>query len=276
MIPKLVFHTCTELLEGPVFDHQNNLLYFVSILDRLAYCYNPETKEILSLKFNSPTSCIYIIGFKKVLIASKEGFYSVDFNTLTATFKFQIEIEDDMRFNDGIQDSSGRIIIGTMGYPKIINNKGKVFSYYKGKYSTIITETTISNGLAFTSDERVLYFIDTPTRKVAKYNYNTENGTVEFDSYAITFAGDSSPDGMCIDEKGMLWIAEWGGGCVSKWDPNSGIQLDLIDLPCSNITSCCFDNLGNLYVTTAKSESETDNFGGGLFYIELDKLRTNE
>lgn len=265
----LVFHSNSELLEGPVFDHENQLLYFVSILDGLAYCYTPSTNEVLSIKFESPVSCIFIKGYKKVLAASKNGFFELDFNTLGSKFVFQIDIKKDVRYNDGIQDAKERVLIGTMGYPEVKENVGQVFSYYQGQYKTIIPETTISNGMAFSKDKKTLYFIDTPTKKVARYLYDLETGDATFDSHIIEFKGEGSPDGMCIDNDGMLWIAEWGGSCVSKWNPSTGIRLEKKKLPCTNVTSCCFDNKSNLYVTTAKSDSEMDYLGGGLFYIEL-------
>ena len=269
MVPSLVFYSGSELLEGPVFDAENNLLYFVSILDYLVYCYNPGTNEILSVQLDSPVSCIFLVDKKKILAASKNGFFEIDFNTLETQFVFQLDIDDAVRYNDGIEDSIGRIIIGTMGFPDVKKNIGKVFSYHRGEYKTIIENTTISNGLAFSKDDKTLYFIDTPTKKVAKFSYDIDSGEVDFQSYVIEFNGSGSPDGMCIDGEGMLWIAEWGGGCISKWDPLNGKKLDEQKLPCSNVTSCCFDNLSNLYVTTAKSESNNDPYGGGLFYVEL-------
>ena len=271
MVPALVFYSDSELLEGPVFDTENNLLYFVSILDYLAYCYNPATKELLSVKFDSPVSCIFLSGNYRVIAATKNGFYEIDFNTLQKQFVFQLDIDSSVRYNDGIKDAEGRIIIGTMGYPEVKDNIGKVFSYHQGEYKTIIENTTISNGLAFTKDNSTLYFIDTPSKKVAKYSYDLDSGEVEFDSYVIELNGDGSPDGMCIDSEGMLWIAEWGGGCISKWNPLNGNKLGELTLPCPNVTSCCFDHLSNLYVTTAKSEAKDDIHGGGLFYIELNK-----
>lgn len=272
MIQSLVFHSNSELLEGPVFDIENNHLYFVSILDCLVYCYNPITKEILSIKLDSPVSCIFLLSKKKILVASKNGFFKIDFNTLKKQYVFQIDIDNSVRYNDGIQDSIGRFIIGTMGFPEVKDKIGKVFSYHEGQFKTIIDNTTISNGLAFSLDNKLLYFIDTPTKKVAKYFYDLSSGEVKFDSYVIEFKDTGSPDGMCIDKNGMLWIAEWGGGCVSQWNPLNGFRIKELKLPCINVTSCCFDNHSNLYVTTAKSESIKDIYGGGLFYLELNKV----
>lgn len=271
MNPSLVFHPNSELLEGPVFDKNNGLLYFVSILDCLVYCYEPETKEICSVKLDSPVSCVYLLERKIILVASKNGFFRIDFNNLKKEFAFQIGIQNTVRYNDGIQDAEGRIIIGTMGYPEVIERIGKVYSYYNGQDKVIIDKTTISNGLAFSLDNRFLYFIDTPTKKVAKYLYDLKSGDVKFDSYIIEFKGEGSPDGMCMDSNGMLWIAEWGGGCISKWNPKDGKKLQEIKLPCINVTSCCFDTNSNLYVTTAKDDAENDFFGGGLYYINLNK-----
>lgn len=271
MASTLVFNPNSELLEGPVFDLENNYLYFVSILDGLVFCYNPDTKEILSVRLDSPVSCVYIQANKKVLAASINGFYAIDFNTLKKEFVFQIEIGAKVRYNDGIQDARGRYLIGTMGYPTVNEGMGRVFSYLDGKYQCIIENTTISNGLAFSKDNTVLYFIDTPTRKVAKYHYDIDTGEVTFDSHIIEFNGQGSPDGMCMDDDGMLWIAEWAGGCVSRWDPSNGKKIACQKIPCTNVTSCCIDNKGNLYVTTAKSDNFTDIHEGGLYYVELNK-----
>ena len=269
MIPISIFNSDSELLEGPVFDKENNYLYFVSIFDYLVYCYNPATKEILSVKLDSPVSCVFFLERKKILVSSKNGFFEIDFNTLQKKFVFQIDIDNLVRYNDGIQDSNGRIIIGTMGYPEVKDGVGNVYSYYKGEYKIIIKNTTISNGLAFSSDNKFLYFIDTPTKKIAKYAYDLATGDVKFIAYVVELKGDGFPDGMCINKDGMLWIAEWGGGCISKWNPLTGEQIDSIKLPCKNITSCCFDNHSNLYITTAKNDSHKENFGGALYYAQL-------
>ena len=267
----IYFSESSDLFEGPIFDSENELLYFVSILDNLVFCYDPKTKDITSVKLDSPTSNIYLKSKKLVVVASKDGFYEVDFSTLNSTFEFQINIDDNVRYNDGIEDARGRYIIGTMGYPEVVKGIGNVYSHSNTESKVIIENTTISNGLAFTDDNKTLYFIDTPTKKVAKFNYNIDSGDVEFLDYVIEFKGNGHPDGMCIDESGMLWIAEWGGYCVSRWNPNTGEKINEIKLPYENVTSCCLDNNSNLYITTAKNESNDPKNGSGLFHFNLNK-----
>lgn len=268
---KLIFYNNSELLEGPMYDAIHNFLYFVSIIDGIVYCIDLTTKEILSMKLNSPVGCIFILDKKTVLAASKNGFYQIDFNKNKSKFVFQMKIPEDVRYNDGIIDPKGRYLVGTMGYPNVRDHVGKVYSYHQGSYNILIDGTTISNGLIFSKDGTILYFIDTPTKKVAKYNYNTTDGSAKFDSYVIEFKENGYPDGMCMDEDGMLWIAEWGGSQVSKWNPKNGEKINQIKLPCPNVSSCCLDKSGNLFITTAKSDNLEDVFGGGLFYANLTK-----
>jgi sugar lactone lactonase YvrE len=69
------------------------------------------------------------------------------------------------------------------------------------------------------------------------------------------------PDGMAIDAEGMLWIALWGGGAVTRWNPDSGALDRTVSIPAPQVTSCAFGGkkLDELYLTTARvrmTESE--------------------
>jgi len=41
-----------------------------------------------------------------------------------------------------------------------------------------ISPVTISNGLAWNIEDDTLYYIDSPTRQIAAYDYNPNNGTI--------------------------------------------------------------------------------------------------
>jgi sugar lactone lactonase YvrE len=84
------------------------------------------------------------------------------------------------------------------------------------------------------------------------------------------------PDGMAIDQQGMLWIALWGGFAVQRWDPTTGNQLETIQLPAPNITSCAFGgpNLDYLFITSAKAGLSSDELekypeAGNLFIRKM-------
>ena len=268
---ELIVDLGAELLEGPVFDKTTQLLYFVSILNYRVYRFSPLTREIRFIQLTSPTSCIFINSESGVVAASTLGFFKLNFESLTAEKIFEIAIPSNTRFNDGILDAKGRFLIGTMGYPEMIANIGSVLSYFNGDVNVLIRDTTISNGIVFTRDSKNMFFIDTPTRTIAKYKYDLESGSCEYLNDLVNFQGPGVPDGMDMDEDGYLWVAEWGGFCVSIWNSLTGENIGKIEIPLENVTSVCFDDHKNLYVTTARSNAQGEEKGGALFYVRLRK-----
>jgi sugar lactone lactonase YvrE len=266
---EVIYFDNSELLESCEIDNINNLLYFVSIHKQLVYCYDIKSGEIHSMKTNGPVGCVRIKNFKKVIIADISGIYEMDFSIFSIRKIDDFVDEENVRFNDGLIDPKGRFLIGTMGYPDVINGVGKLYSYFDGLYKILINNVTISNGIAISDDATKLFYIDTPTKKVVKYKYDINSGVISEKSELIEFTNDSYPDGMCIDINDNLYIAEWGGGAISKWNSDDGKLIEKYNLPVINITSCAIDKDKNLYITTAKSEKKDEQFGGALFYLKF-------
>jgi sugar lactone lactonase YvrE len=83
------------------------------------------------------------------------------------------------------------------------------------------------------------------------------------------------PDGMTTDEEGMLWIAQWDGWQVSRWNPSTGQLLEVVRVPVAGVTSCAFggENLDTLYITTARVGIDPDDLlkqplVGGVFALK--------
>jgi len=127
---------------------------------------------------------------------------------------------------------------------------------------------SISNGLAWTSDGRIMYYIDTLKQSVQRFYYDTLTGLLSDQRVALKFTGEDWPDGMCIDENDHVWIAFYGAGKVCCYDPNSQKKLAQIDVPAACTTSCTFggENLDQLFITSAAKEG--DRLGGALFVAE--------
>lgn len=258
-------------MESCEIDNHNQLLYFISIYKKLVYCFDIKTGAIISMTTKGPVGCVRVLDYKKLIVAETDGIYEFDFSTLISAKLNDFVKEDGVRFNDGRLDSIGRFLIGTMGYPEIIPNKGKLYSYYEGNYTKLLEGITISNGIAFSSDNKTMFYIDTPTKKVVRYNYDIKNGTISDKTDFIKFNTASVPDGMSIDGDQNLFIAEWGGSCISKWDSHNGKLLDRYKLPVLNITSCAIDIHNNIYITTAKSDNIDEHLGGALLYLKFKK-----
>ena len=203
----------------------------------------------------------------------KNGIFNINPKTKKRTYMTQFESDINLRYNDGRFDPIGRFLVGTKSEKDFFVEKeivkGKLFSYFNGEHKVLLNDLMISNGIGFSYSGEKMYFIDTPTKKVAQYAYNLDTGDLSFEKYIIDIDGSGWPDGMCVDLDGNIWVAEWEGGRVRKWDINTGKVLDEIILPCSRVTSCCLggDNMDELFITTAKSNN--DILGGSLFKIKL-------
>ena len=137
-------------------------------------------------------------------------------------------------------------------------------------------ELTISNGLAWSLDRRFLYLIDSPTLTVMAFPLTSTGGLADHPTTCITIPAewDALPDGMCIDAEGKLWIALFGGGAVTRWNPLDGRLMQTVELPCRQVTSCCFGgpDLDQLLITTARRGLDAQELGeqplaGGLFQL---------
>jgi len=116
----------------------------------------------------------------------------------------------------------------------------------------------LSNGLAWTGDQRTMFYSDSVPRVIYAYDFDVTTGEISKERTAIKFAGPDDytetglPDGMSIDMDDKLWVACFRAGKVVRFDPETGKQLQTIRFPTAqHTTSCCFGgpNLDELYVT---------------------------
>lgn len=271
--PELVFYAGAELLEGPHWDAANNLLYCVSIEDSMIYAINPETGEVRTYLTDGPVGCAVLDRDGMILEAEKGGIFRIDPLTQEKTFVAKAHDDERMRYNDGKLDPQGRLLVGTMGYGDTYEGHAALYAIEKdGATRKVLDGLTLANGMGWSPDGEMLYFIDTPTKKVGCYAYDSETGEAEFKKYVVEISDGSNPDGMCVDPEGALWVAQYGGGKVCKWDPETGKKLEEVRLPVKNATSCCLGgtDLEHLYITTAKDGETEEELAGGLFRVKLD------
>ncbi|SHO63787.1 sugar lactone lactonase YvrE [Algoriphagus zhangzhouensis] len=192
-----------------------------------------------------------------------------------------LELEQEFplhRFNDGKVDPKGRIWIGTLS-TLFTEGAGSLYCISEDlSVEKKLGNLTISNGMAWTEDQWTFYFIDTPTQQVQEFDFDSETGAITFNRIVIQVPKElGSPDGMCIDQEGMLWIAQYGGSGVYRWNPKSGELLDKIELPVPHVTSCAFGgpNLDQLLITTAQENLSPDQLkqfpqSGNVFLVKVD------
>ncbi|MBB6448396.1 sugar lactone lactonase YvrE [Geomicrobium halophilum] len=262
----------SDLGEGPVWNEKKQTLYWVDINGQKIHKWKMKQDQQIAYHLPEKVGCLAIREQGGLLLAMENGFYFFDESTeeLTAINDTEESLSYN-RFNDGKPDPVGRFYAGT-----ISSTKGNASFYCLDKNlktSRMFSGVTNSNGLAWSPDETKLYYIDTPTKKVTVHDYDPSTGKLTNGVTCITVPeGIGKPDGMTIDEEGMVWIAFFGGSCVGRFNPQSGEWLKKIDIPASQVTSCTFGgtDLQTLYITTARkdlTEADLDKepLAGGLF-----------
>lgn len=268
---ELVFYTGATLLEGPCWDAERQLLYCVSIEQQMIYAFNPENGAMTTYETDGPVGCAVIEKDGMLLEAEKDGIFRINPQTGEKTFVLQANPDKRMRYNDGKLDPRGRLLVGTIGLEQDYEGEAALYSCEDGTARPIVTGTTVSNGLGWSLDGSKMYFIDTPTGKVGQYHYDLDTGDATFEKYVVEIPDEGFPDGMCVDTDGMIWVAQYAGQKVCKWEPETGEKLREITLPVKNVTSCCIggENLDYLYITTAQDEETEEALAGGLFRIKI-------
>jgi sugar lactone lactonase YvrE len=151
---------------------------------------------------------------------------------------------------------------------------------------TVVPVARVPNGMAWTADQRTLFWIDSALNTVDVFDYDPSSGEASNRRVAVTCPKQGQgtadgiiggiPDGATIDAAGKLWVALAESGHVVQYDPNTGKQLMAVALPVQRVTACTFggDDLSELFVTTREETGPgASPHAGGLFKLHLPGVR---
>jgi sugar lactone lactonase YvrE len=180
------------------------------------------------------------------------------------------------RCNDGYCDPSGRIWLGIM-HMEAKPLAGSLYCLHPNlDLKKMIGNLTIPNGIAWATDQHRLYFVDSVNHDVNSYVFNEASNKLVLEKVIIHIPKEKgTPDGITLDNEGMLWIALYGGFNIIRCNPIDGTVLDIVQLPVPNVTNCCFagPELGDLVITTARehmNEKELLKYpeSGNIFVVK--------
>lgn len=258
MEASLLVSAKNTLGEGPMWDEDRKSIWWADIEGKKIFEYQLRESILKEWQLQKRVSFINKIeASRNLLIALEDGIATFNVNDGSITYLQHLEKElTTNRTNDGACDCNGNIWLGTMD----TNCKAGCGSLYyfddKLQPSKKIRSTDISNGMAWSMDNKTFYHIDSTKYGVDTYLFDETKAHIEFIKSAIHIEQRMGmADGMCMDKDGMLWIAHWGGFAVYQWNPFTGKNLQKIYVPVPNVTSCCFggDEMDILFITTAST-----------------------
>lgn len=261
--------------ESPVWDHDNNQLYWVDGVSRLIRRYEPATGEFREWQTPSMVGSIGLGAGNTLVAGLIDGIYTFDLETNVFTPLLKPEpVDPAIRFNDGKMDRNGRFLCGSMGLHA--DPLGKLWRIdAKGKSDSFADGIRISNSLCFSPDGLTMYFADSLDRAIRAYPYgsgDTQVGPVRI--FVDTSPWESGPDGATVDADGCVWATLIQVGKIARFTPDGKLDR-LIDAPVDLPSSVAFggDDLSTLFVTSIKDSGSGRAIskhpdGGKLFAID--------
>jgi len=248
--------SANELGECPIWCPFERVLYWIDVARPRLWKHDPASGQSQHWSLPKPPVAIALRKSGGLLIAFRSGLMLAEHaGAALVPLPWGTAELGEGRFNDGKVDRAGRFWIGSLDR-KLRDPIGKLYRLgAAGILEAVDQGHTLSNGIGWSPDDRYLYFAETQTRNIYRYDFDLESGRV---SNRIVFAsvedGPGGPDGLTVDRAGDVWSVIFDRGCINRYRPDGSLAQTLL-LPVTRPTSCTFggDGLETLYVTSART-----------------------
>ncbi|MBL1065408.1 SMP-30/gluconolactonase/LRE family protein [Streptomyces sp. 7-21] len=257
-----------ELGEGPTWHVREQRLIWVDILSSRVHGYDPATGRRSVRVTEQHVGAAKPAAGGGLVVNLRDGVGQYDAG---GTFRWLWhDPVPGRRGNDAAVAPDGSLWAGTMRYDEGQGGGSLVRVTPDGEVSTILAEVTVSNGTGWSPDGKLVYYIDTPTRRVDVLTMTDDGGAADRRPLLSTEDVAGYPDGMTVDADGCLWVAFWEGGAVRRYTPDGRLDRT-VAVPVSRPTACAFGgpDLTDLYITSARTGADpaAEPLAGSVFVL---------
>ncbi|MBO0783398.1 MAG: SMP-30/gluconolactonase/LRE family protein [Ktedonobacteraceae bacterium] len=269
-----------ELGEGPVWDSDGQVLYWVDINAHNFHRYNPSSGTHEVFNVGVPIGVMALRASGGFVMATRNGFAFWDEQQRTLQYIADPEADKPgNRFNDGAVDCRGRFWAGTMAISESGPPAGSLYRLDPdGSVHKMETGISISNGIGWSPDNTLMYFTDTSPHVTYVYDFDAETGTISNRRVFVQTPLEEAagPDGLAVDSEGYVWSAYWNGAKIVRYAPDGQVER-VIEVPALRTTSCVFGgpSLDELYITSSGADLSSEQraqypLSGDLFRVKTD------
>ena len=249
--------------EGILWCDRQSALFWTDIEGRRLWMHTPDSGATRSWPLPDRLGCLALGGVGHLLLGLAKGLYVADVDAATDAalpLRHVIDVEADnpeTRLNDGRADRQGNFVFGTKSERADGAPIGSFYQYSAehGLRRLALPNAAIPNSICFSPDGAIMYYCDSPQRRILCCDYDASTATV---SHQRVFAAldhpTAEPDGSIIDTEGCLWNAQWGGGQVVRYRPDGSVDR-IIAVPADQPSCCTIGGpaYDRLYITTART-----------------------
>jgi sugar lactone lactonase YvrE len=276
------------LAESPFWHPHEQTLYWVDIAGRQILRANVYMGSVQAWDMPSEPGCIAPAASGGLVVALRHGIFRA--REWGGSLEHIVSLDYDtasVRANDGKCDALGRFWVGTYDETKqqraaalycIDCRNGRV-PQVERKASDALT----GNGLAWSPDNRTLYWADTSSHVVYAWDYDLQTNELSGRRNFLTFEGKpvgwklgdggyaGRPDGAAVDTQGNYWVALYEGQRVCQFSPQGTLLVEYATpVPCPTMPCLGGEDFQTLYLTSARhrhpSEQTQDlSQAGGVF-----------
>lgn len=264
-----------QLGEGPHWDAARQELLRVDIAQGLLHRWQPDTGASSVDAYDGELSAVVPRRGGGLVAALGHEILLVDPNGSRELIAAVERDRPDNRFNDCRCDPQGRLWAGTMSKVREPASAALYRLTPGEEIEQVVPRTTLSNGMGWSPDGELMYFVDSTTQRIDVFDFDGVDGSVhDRRCFAAIDPADGLPDGMTVDSEGSVWVCLFGGGALRRYGPSGALELD-VQLPVTNPTCPVFggSDLRTLFVTTARhrlsdSQLQGEPLAGSVLVIE--------
>ncbi|MFJ3619761.1 SMP-30/gluconolactonase/LRE family protein [Streptomyces iakyrus] len=255
-----------ELGEGPTWDAAAGRLLWIDILGSRLHTYDPATGRRTVRRTEQHIGAVKPRTDGGLVLNLRDGIGLLDPD---GGFRWlHHEPVPGRRANDAAIAPDGALWAGTMRYDEAPGGGTLSRVTGEGTVEVVLDDVAVSNGTGWSPDGRLMYYIDSPTRRIDVFDH--ADGRISGRRTLAVIEEDAGfPDGLTVDAEGCVWVALWQGSAVRRYTPGGALDR-VIELPVPLVTACAFGgpDLTDLYITTARTGlTEPPALAGSLFVV---------
>ncbi|RSO09530.1 calcium-binding protein [Streptomyces sp. WAC 05379] len=239
-----------ELGEGPTWDARSGRLLWIDILGARIHTYDPVSGRRSVRTTPQHVGAVKPRAGGGLVLNLRDGVGLLDADD---SFRWlHHEPVPGRRANDAAVAPDGSLWAGTMRYDEAPGGGSLSRVTGDGSVDLVLDDVAVSNGTGWSPDGSLMYYIDSPTRRIDVFDH-ADGRVGDRRPFAEIEDGAGFPDGLTVDAEGCVWVALWDGSAVRRYTPAG--ELDrVIELPVPRVTACAFagPDLTDLYITTAR------------------------